>query len=445
MNPSENQQQPNQAWPPTEVPAAPQNVPAAAAPPSMSPQGYDPLYPNQAAPGVTAVPTNSFSNPETQAPASNGAPAAASVVPSAEYLNQPVAPTPVVVAADPVAAFAPVDPPKPKKSWLKRLAIGFGVVVVMAVLGLGAFLAGPILRGKLQASDQTSALKKLQSSGSGVTAATVAKLDPTNTFFAVWAHTAQQQVVTTTSSYSYSDSASDNSEPADIRQVGFNYASKQFSYRHDAPSLTGGAGPDENRCLGPQEYYYLSSFASSGWQKSDDSNDCMLKALPLEGLNDGLNAGGLTSAQADTFVRSLRKTPGLVTVNGLKLATVQGRSLLRFEVTVKPVKSSQGYFGMQYFMWSFKDTGVDPSALPYTYLGAGGDGAHFAYYVDPGTQLPVYSQIVTTPHLNDSGKPDASDQTYDFYHVEYHFGGDLPQVNITDTSPLKLQWPSEKL
>ncbi len=278
-----------------------------------------------------------------------------------------------------------------------------------------------------------------------MSAATASKLDPTNTFFAVWAHAAQQQVATTTSSFYFSNSPNDYSRTGDLCQVGFNYDTKQFSYQRASASITGSSTPDLNRCMGSQEYYYLSSFADHGWQKSDDSSDCTVKLLPLEGLNDGLNAGGLTSAQAQTFVRSLRAEVGLVAVKGLKLVTRQGRPLLRFDVTVKPIKTGWGYLSLQNFMWAFKDTGADPATLPYSYLGSGGDGLHLSHYVDPSTQLPVYAQIATTPPLDDQGKPEAGEPSYDYYHVEYAFGGNLPTVNITDTAPLKLLWPSEKL
>lgn len=346
----------------------------------------------------------------------------------------------------PSPQLMPNQPPKKRKiSWLRYVLL---LLLLLIILTLSYFF-GPMTYNNivtsLNRSSQENTLKSLASYGSNITAPDLQKLNKTDAFYGVFANAAQQNITTITSNFLTSQSPTDYArQGSNLRQVGFNYKTKAFSYA-DAAYDYGSTQPGSmNICIGSQEYSYLRDFSEDGWTKTDASltscND--LATLSLSGLADGLNTGGLTKSQAQTFTDSLRNTKGLISVNDATLATISGKPLIRFDVTVNRL-ITEGFsnpLGTQYFIWALKDTNIDLGSWPYSTIGAGADGVHMAYYVDPATQLPVYSQIRTTDILDASGKPE-SDQSYDYVHAEYQFGGSLPTPNPKTFNGLKLLWP----
>lgn len=326
-----------------------------------------------------------------------------------------------------------------KSSRLKRILIILLAVFVLTGIAIAVYMYLPKLRSSQATSGENSQLKNLAKSGSSLSSTELAKLDKTNLFYGVFKHAAQQQVVHTKRAIYFSDKANDYTPADTIYDTYFDYASKKYSFDSDS---VGQGLPDKHRCIGEQEYYILRDFNST-WQTSDSSTSCSFKSVGNYNANDGLNAAGLTAAQADVFAASIRKRTGLLTVNSAELKKHNNKNYVMFDVTITPIKLSDGmYWGLQNFMWSFKATGLDPEKQPYTYAGAGGDGLRFHYYVDPATQLPVYGQFDTTSVLDKNGKP-TNASSFDYVHVEYSYGGSVPTLTLNDTDAIKLDWPTD--
>ncbi|MGF7228450.1 MAG: hypothetical protein ACQR33_00505 [Candidatus Saccharibacteria bacterium] len=398
--------------------------------------------PYQPQPTVAQPPVQPMQTPVAQPPAQPQ--------PMAPVPSEPITPSgqPVVIGGGqpPLQpqTFTAASQQKPHKKfrWLKRIALGF---LGLVILGLLAFAWHVYVPKLLKIKTNSAENKQLTSlaKGSTLTNASLAKLNKTDLFFGVFKHAAEQKVVTTKNAYYFSSKPHDYQTAGDMDVTSMDYGTKQYSY-DSTQANADGFGPTFNRCIGAQQYYFDGFYPDLGWQKSDDSRDCSLESVGTFHANDGLNTGGLTSTQADTFVSSLRLVKNLVKVNSATLATHDGKQYIRFDVTINAVKMGDGYYGMQNFMWSFKDTGLDPSTQPYSYLGAVSDGAHLAYYVDPSTQLPAYTQLNTTGQIESNGKV-WSQATYDYRHVEYSFGGQVPTLDLNSTNPITLSWPTDKL
>ncbi len=343
-------------------------------------------------------------------------------------------------------------PKPPKKLGRKRLFFAVSALIVLVTtLAIIGGIEGPKisrhyrLAGYHNAEAQTQ--KDLGALHGPLAAADLRKIDSTSAFFAVFAHAAQQRTVQTTTGYYFSTASNDYRQPDTINRVTFDYATKQFSFESDAQSLNAPAGPpDQTKCVGGQLYAYDSAASQPSWVKSTVPQTCAASNVLPAGPNDGLNAGGLSAIQAQTFGDALREDRQLVKVNSVSLAQHAGKQYVRFDITVrqKQPKSGAQYLGMQYFMDAFKRTGLDPATQPYTYLGAGAAGMRVAYYVDPTTQLPAYAELRSADILDAHGKPQPH-QTYAYSHVEYTFGGPVPTLDLKAHAPLSLSWPSDKL
>lgn len=384
---------------------------------------------------------------------------------SPEQLNQPVEPpfqtNPVVPAFRPslpteepasplgvVPPYAQLSPQKKKHRVLKVTLISLVVLIILSAVG---YFARPYIQKYLadyetsqQKTNEAQQLQIITQKGNSITNVDLAKIDKTNLFFAVFKNAAEQQIVRTKIGSYSSDKAHDNSAITDAQDTAFNYQTKVFSHDSDSYGFTPNV-PDKIRCVNGSQYDFVSLYPEDGWQKSDTNQFCTPQAIGDFGASDGVNTGGLTSAQADTFIGSIRAIPHFFTVDGASIVQHSGKNYIRLTATVIPQRDSEGdYWGMQNFMWSFKDTGLDPSTHPYSYAAAGGDGLKIAYYVDPLTQLPVYAQYNTTEILEADGKPKDS-QTFDYRHVEYTFGGTVPTLDLNSHNPITFSWPTDKL
>lgn len=334
-------------------------------------------------------------------------------------------------------------PPK-KLRWLKRLGLGFLAVIILAALAFGWHTLAPKLMKAKNTSAENKQLNSLVQAGNSLTDASLAKLDKTDLFFGVFKHASEQQVVATKLGYYFTNKPHQYGGQSTATDTTMNYATKQFSYDSDI-YMGDSMAPDKTRCIDSQPYHFTSGFSSSRWEQSDsDSTACSFQSVGDFSTNDGINTGGLTSTQADTFVAAIRQVKGLVKVNSATVATHNSKNYIKFDVTITPVKLTDGYYGMQNFMWAFKDTGLDPAKQPYSYLGSADAGMRLTYYVDPTTQLPAYAQLDTTGQVGTDGKV-KSDAIYDYRHVEYTFGGQVPTLTLNDHNPIQFSWPTDKL
>lgn len=268
----------------------------------------------------------------------------------------------------------------------------------------------------------------------------VASLDKTNAFWAYFKNASQQSVLTITKDYYWADTPTSTPTNRSIKRTGFDYSTKNIMQAVDVP----GSGPSDwmrYRCYDGKEFV-LTPTSSRGWREKNGDDVAFYCKLDRESsdINDGVNAGGLTSEQADTMIGYLRGHEGLITVDKLALTEHKGKQYLQFDVTLHPtfMKKDSIYMGNQWWMWAFKETKLDPATHPYGYVGAGGNGTKLTYFVDPSTKLPAYSELITTPILDGEGKEKPGSR-YFLSKTQYAFGS-LPDVKTTSGQDPKLDW-----
>lgn len=285
-------------------------------------------------------------------------------------------------------------------------------------------------------------LEALQALGANpaATDADVAKLNKTDTFYTVLKQAAQKQVVQTKWDVFYTaEKDAVRGDNYTMYETGIDYATKKYTYDENTYS---NLGVFQTRCIGEKQYNYNDSklTTSPSWQPASDSTNCALNVVNMH-LNDGMNTGGLTGEQADNFIRKLRGQ-GMLEVKNVALATNANKKYLKVSAEVTPQKQGAGlYAGMQLFMNAFQATGLEADKHPYTYFGAGGEGATIEYYVDLATQLPAYAVMKSTPAFDKNGKPQVSDNWSQRY-IEYAFPDKLAEPTLDTHVPVKFSaWP----
>ncbi|MEU6712169.1 hypothetical protein ABZ897_11890 [Nonomuraea sp. NPDC046802] len=316
------------------------------------------------------------------------------------------------------------------------LVVVLSLVVVAALGGGGWFLWQRTTGGATAQAGDPSTLEVL---GKGTLNETdVRGVDATALFYASFKKLVTQPVLhTTQESYTEKDEY-DNNEPGYRWESGFDYKTKEWQM------LWGSADADSPLmlCLKGGSHDYSPSLKR--WYDPRPTDSFCQQKRAWNYVSDGLAAGGLTEAQADTWVKDLQsEQKGFVNPGEARLAEVKGKQYLRLVVDYKPVKQSDGiYYGGQMLMWSFKKTGLDPESHPYSYNGGLGTGYHVVYYIDPRSMLPAYTEVEQTPPLDRNGKP----REPDFYkvRVEYHWPGKMPGLKPSGkpTWP-KLTWPRD--
>lgn len=282
----------------------------------------------------------------------------------------------------------------------------------------------------------------LQALGASPTDGQAASLDKTSAFYTVLRKAAQEQVVQTTSDVYYTAGQSTpRGQEYTLYQTAINYSTKAYSYNESAYSNLGNI---QTRCIGTNQYNdYSGSKAANGamvWEASPDNTDCQLNTVSTH-LNDGMNAGGLSGDQADLFLNALNRT-GVVSVNGVKTVKNKGKTYLAFDAAITPKKVSNGlYWGLQELSTAFQATGLDSGKLPYTFFGAGTEGAHIMYYVDPATLLPVYATFDSTPTLASDGSQ-TTPTSWSHRFIEYAFPSNVLPLTLTGNTPVSFTtWP----
>jgi hypothetical protein len=343
----------------------------------------------------------------------------------------------------PQQQFAAYQTPAPKKS--KRLLIIIIAIVLLAVIAGGAMLllnkkkpqssatnTGSTGSSNSYASGENSALAALKQNGSSL-----ASINAADLFYAAFRNAAEQPIVTTMTNNYWTPQLngapikSSSSNIDFVSQAGYDYKKNQFAFQ---ANLSG----DIERCVDGVEYN-ASTDGLLSWTKSGLNGDCQ-PATTTATINDGLNTGGLSTTQAQTFVDAIRNIQGLVNVTKASSVTVQGKSYVRLDVTVNAktdcytnsVPSGIGCFGVAFGYLKL------PKTWPYVTQASIVSGAQIAYFVDPTTQLPVYAQLAFTPVTATQG-------FWSNQQVEYSFGPlPTPQASGPVTG-ISLTWPIAQL
>lgn len=358
--------------------------------------------------------------------------------------NQPVQPNtnvPNQAPLQPVQSPQSIPPaplePQPKQHTHKTIIAMILVVTLMVTAVAIVLFMSPKKAAQPVPAVNSAPVKALASSGS-LSESDIQSLDKTNAFWAYFKNAAQQSTITTTKEYYFSDGPNVPPLSRTFKQTGFDYASKKMVQAIDMPD-SDLADRVKYRCFDGKEYVRTSIRSDWHEQEAEDKTYCRFGSESIS-VNDGINTGGLTADQSEKMIQTLRRQEGLVTVDKLKLTEKQGKQYLRFEVTLHPLPTNEEniYMGNQWWMWAFKETGMDPETHPFAYIGAGGNGSKITYIVDPSTQLPVYSEIGTTPLKDTQGKDKPGD-SYSFYRTQYAFGS-MPDVAITNEKDVTLDW-----
>jgi hypothetical protein len=359
--------------------------------------------------------------------------------------NQPIAPTqqyggqmPELPQLSHNAGNSPLSPQQKKQ----RLFAWVGVALLVIV---PAIILGAMVWSK---ASQDSANKKQAQANAAITYNTdaiaalatgtitndqVSGLDKTATFYTIFKKAATQQIVHTKwDEYYTAQKADQRGDQYTMYDTAIDYQSKKFSYNENAYS---NLGIFQTRCIGDKQYNFNGTKIATGsvWDAASDSTDCQLSTVAMH-LNDGANAGGLTDAQANTFLSKL-KGYGVVKVNNLALVTNNSKQYIKVDLNITPQKAGNTYWGMQNLMNAFLATGLNPSKQPYTFFGAGTEGAHIAYYFNASTQLPVYSVAESTPALTAAGTEQTT-TTWSHRYIEYSFPTGVTDQTLNDTTPI---------
>ena len=315
----------------------------------------------------------------------------------------------------PEVAPQPVPPaPQPrKKVWF----IVGGIVLLLAIV-VGAIFWLTSDHGKL-------------------TAAKVAKMDKTATFWQAFSNAAMQQQLVVAH-----EATSKGGTAVSRTKVGFDYTTKKIEAAHEVyiPAKNGFPAVDQrDRCYDGKQYY---RDRNNGTWKPED---ILLKTCTVEGIgydeSDGLNTGGLSAAQAKTFIDYLRGVPGFANVRSLTLETHNGKQYLHYRVDFVPVKVPRldQYAGNINFGDAFAATKLNGDTWPYRYAGSFFGGAHLDYYVDPATNLPAYSVVTGIPPVDPAQAAGLPHDT-EILKTTYQFGTSHFDVQISNTAKLSLGW-----
>lgn len=338
------------------------------------------------------------------------------------------------------------QPGKPHRN-MNKLVIGLLSTVAVVLLIVGGLVAFSLVNKEKQKEDGkvvpisyvNNDIANLAKNGK-LDQAGVAKLDKTAAFYTIFKQAAQQPIVQTKWDVYYTTNDQDKrGQQFTVYNVGVNYNSKQFSYAEDSYSTI---GTIQSRCVDGQLYVYNNNSLSvgTGWQPASDSSSCKFNIVTTR-MNDGINTGGLTEKQANSFVQAIHQAQ-VIKVNSVAVETKGNAQYLKFDVNLTPRKAAQGiYWGMQNLMTAFQSTGLDAEKHPYTYFGAGAEGMHLVYYADAATLLPVYSVATSTPTFNQNGQAITPD-SYSHRYVEYAFPQRVTPPTLDNFTLAKFSaWP----
>jgi hypothetical protein len=245
--------------------------------------------------------------------------------------------------------------------WLLLLVIivvVIGVIfVIMSMLKKGN-TSPSAATGSSYQSAETAQLNTLSQKGGSLSASDVASLNATDLFYAVFRRAAEQQSFTTEQDFYETQNENDvPSTTGEVVQLGYNYKTKAYAYQD---SKGGASNFTLNRCIGSKDYaYQVIGSSVFPWTHAPTSDTNCSPTTVAAIVNDGLNTGGLTDTQAQTFVDAIRNTKGLVTVKKASLASQQGKNYLRFDVTINQLGTGSNMQGIGYVEKAFASLGID--------------------------------------------------------------------------------------
>lgn len=427
-NPDDAQASPAQPGVP---PVAPSASPSPS--PSQQPMTASPEQP-QWVPPTTAMPPASSPRPPQPSPG------------TLPQFGGPMAELPPLVGEVP----QPTHHHKKKKSLRQWLIIAGITAFAILFLGLIVAIVLSLSNSKKQEQQKTAtitpvsynaeAIKKTVNADGTIATGAALALNKTSTFYTVFKQAAMQPVVHTKWDVYYT--AEKNAKRTDqytMFDVAVDYRTKTYSYSDDAYS---NIGVLKTRCIDDQQYTYNGSklAAVAGWQPASDSTTCKLSVVATR-MSDGVNTGGLTEKQADTFVKAINQSQS-VSVSDLKIVEKNGKRYLRLAVQVTPkMQASKIYWGMQNFLDAFQATGVSSDKHPYTYFGPANAGMKMDYWIDPATLLPVYATMDVTEGVNEAGMK-VTPETWSQRAVEYDFPKEVAKPTLDDANPITFTtWP----
>lgn len=336
----------------------------------------------------------------------------------------------------------------PEKRQRLILWIVVALLVILPAIGIGLYLYSSLSKDSNN-QKTTQQLEKLTYNNQAladlakgtITQAQVDKLDKKATFFTAFKKAATTQTVQTKWDVFYTKQQDDErGDQYTLYDTTVDYKSKKYAYAENTYS---NLGVYQTRCIEGRQFNFNDSklTTSPAWQPASDSTDCKFNTVTMH-MNDGMNTGGLSDKQADTFIRKIQGY-NMVDVKSVAVAEQAGKQYLKVDAEVAPRKQSDGiYWGMQLFMNAFQSTGVDAEKHPYTYFGSGREGALVTYYIDPGTQLPVYAVMKSTAPLGKDGKPEAV-QSWSHRYIEYAYPSEVVQFKLEDSKPITFStWPT---
>lgn len=314
------------------------------------------------------------------------------------------------------------------------------IVILLALIGGGAYMlftrqSGSSSRDAVFTATALSTLSQAPT----LTDADLAGKDATDLFYAYYKNAAMQSKLIVTKEFTVT-TGDKPASGATFTKTGFDYATKKAVFASDFIAFEG-AGRDKSRCIDGQ-YFYKGQFAPSfKREENEDALNCTLLDLATD-INDGINTGGLTQQQADDYVDALRNhISGYMQVKSMDAQQHAGKSYIHFKVEMRPVYAPDfgEYVGAQWLMTAFKKTGQTAADYPYAFAGAMADGFDYDYYVDPTTQLPAYSTLMTTGRVNAQGNPDPAEDI-SHYKTQYEFGTGAFDNSTANEADINLTW-----
>lgn len=458
MDPQDNAWTPKPYQPKSDTPADKPAVPAPNMPPA-DPYAWQRSEPQNTNPAQPAQQPEYFQPPVPEQPLppvqqQPWMPPTVPTTPSVHTNNQqqPIGPTQQfggqMAELPPLGGQKHHAPVIPEKKQRLVLWIVVALLVILPAIGIGLYLYSSLSK---DSNNQKAAqqLEKLTYNNAALTelakkpltAEGVAKLDKKATFFTAFKKAATTQTVQTKWDVFYTPQQGDErGDQYTMYDTTVDYKSKKYSYAENTYS---NLGVYQTRCIEDRQYNFNDSklTTSPAWQPASDSTDCKFNTVTMH-MNDGMNTGGLTGSQADTFIRKIQGY-NMVDVKSVSVAEQAEKQYIKVDAEVIPRKQSDGiYWGMQLFMNAFQNIGVDAEKHPYTFFGNGREGAQISYYIDPSTQLPVYAVMKSTPPLGKDGKPEAV-QSWNHRYIEYAYPSEVTPFTLDDSKPITFTtWPT---
>lgn len=314
------------------------------------------------------------------------------------------------------------------------------IVILVGLIGGGVYM---LLTRQSATSSQNSAnttatLNTLAQKPS-MTDADLAGKDASDLFYGYYKNASMQPKLIITKEFTVT-TGSKPASGATFTKTGFDYATKKTVFASDFIGFEG-AARDRSRCIDGQ-FFYKGQFGQAFKREpNEDATNCTLIDLSTD-INDGINTGGLTQEQADAYVDTLRNhINGYMQVKSMNVEQHSGKSYIHFKVEMRPVYAADfgEYVGAQWLMTAFKKTGQSAADYPYATAGALADGFDYDYYVDPTTQLPAYSTLMTTGRVDANGNPNPA-ESISHYKIQYEFGTGEFDNSTANEADINLTW-----